>query len=179
MTFAQLGLLLAEESEMSGILPSITDILLHMLNLVVLTVGLYLLLFKPIKKKIVSRQESLKKIEDENAALTEEVNGMKVEFDKKLEKAKDEAIKIHQEAVEVANQKTNEIITDARTKAKEIIERTEKEMTEEKSKLENEIKAEIYSLSLNVAEKIIERDLNAKDNNKLIEECLDNWSKNE
>jgi F-type H+-transporting ATPase subunit b len=176
MILAQIGLLLADK--LNGILPTIEEILQHFLNLSILTVGLYFLLFRPIKKKIVIRQQSLKKIEEDNTALTEEVKEMKVEFDQLISKAKSEASQIHQDAVDVAAQKTNEIISEARVKAKEIIERTEKEMVKEKAKLENEIKAEISTVSLDVAEKIIEKEITQQDNDKLIEECLKNWSKN-
>ena len=121
----------------------------------------------------------MKKIEAENATLNEEVKVMKVEFNTMIDKAKIEAMKIHQDAVDVGTQKTNEIIAEARKKAREIIDRTEKEMVEEKIKLESEIRAEISIVSLDVAEKIIEREIKEQDNDKLIEECLNNWSSNE
>ena len=48
------------------------SIVLHLFNLIVLTVGLYFLLFRPVKKMIKQRQEKVKKIEQENADLNEE-----------------------------------------------------------------------------------------------------------
>lgn len=45
-----LNLVLASILDTFGI--SVTSILLHLLNLVVLTVGLYFLLFKPVKKMV-------------------------------------------------------------------------------------------------------------------------------
>lgn len=179
MEMANIGLLLSENSSMSGILPTLEDVLLHVMNLVILTVGLYFLLFKTIKKKIVARQEAMKKIEQENLQLNDEVKNMKVEFNQLIDKAKCEASKIHQDAVDVANKKSSEIISEAREKSRNIIERTEKEMVTEKSKLESEIKEEIAIISVDIAKKILDKEINAADNEKLIEDCLKNWSKND
>ena len=50
-----LNLVLASILDTFGI--SVTSILLHLLNLVVLTVGLYFLLFKPVKRMVRERQK--------------------------------------------------------------------------------------------------------------------------
>ena len=53
------------------------SIVLHLIALVILTVGLYLLLFKPVKRMVKERQEKIRKIEQENAELNAEVKQMK------------------------------------------------------------------------------------------------------
>ena len=64
------------------------SIVLHLFNLIVLTVGLYFLLFRPVKKMIKQRQEKVKKIEKENADLNDEVKKMKSSSEKVLSDAK-------------------------------------------------------------------------------------------
>ncbi len=156
-----------------------SSIVLHLINLVILTVGLYLLLFKPVKKMIRERQEKVKKIEKENADLNEEVKELKNSTQQVLSEAKKEAAAIHENAVKVANQKAGDIMGDAKARAKALIERTETEMDEERKKLQSDVEKQIADVSLAVAEKVIGRDISKADNRRLIEESLKEWSEKE
>ena len=156
---------------------SVTSILLHLLNLVVLTVGLYLLIFKPVKRMVRERQEKIKKIEQENSELNDELKKLKDNTEVVLTEAKKEAAEIHENAVRVANQKADDIIGNAKSKAKSLVERTEKELDEERSKLREDIEKEITDVSFAVAEKVLARDITKEDNKRMIEECLEEWSK--
>ena len=154
-------------------------ILLHLFNLVILTVGLYYLLFKPVKKMIRERQEKVKKIEKENADLNEEVKALKNSSREALAEAKKEAAAMHENAVKVANRKADEIVSDAKARAKEIVARTETEMDEERAKLRSDLEKQIADVSLAVAEKVVGRDITKEDNRRLIEESLKEWSEKE
>ena len=128
------------------------SIVLHLFNLVVLTVGLYFLLFKPVKRMVKERQAKVKKIEKENAELNEEVKKMKESTEAVLSDAKKEAAVIHENAVKVANQKADEIVAEARQQAKGLLTRTEEEMTEERRKLASDIEKQITDVSVAVAQ---------------------------
>lgn len=151
-------------------------IVLHLINLVILAVGLYFLLFKPVKKMIRERQEKVKKIEKENAELNEEVKELKSSSEKVLSEAKKEAAVIHENAVKVAKQKADDIMADAKEKAKALVDRTETEMDEERRMLRSDVEKQIADVSLAVAEKVIGRDISKEDNRRLIEESLKEWS---
>lgn len=153
------------------------SIVFHLFNLIVLTVGLYFLLFRPVKKMIKQRQEKVKKIEKENADLNDEVKKMKSSSEKVLSDAKKEAAAIHESAVKVANQKADDIVAEARERAKTLVEQTQREMDEERSKLRSDIERQIADVSVAVAEKVIEKQITPEDNKALIEKCLDEWSK--
>ena len=155
------------------------SIVAHLIALIILTVGLYLLLFKPVKKMIKERQEKIRKIEQENNDLNEEVKSMKSSTEVVLNEAKKQASVIHDNAVRVANQKADEIVSSARKEAKDLVERTEREMEEERTKLQSEIKKQISDVSIAVAEKVLARDLTPQDNKKLIEDCIEQWSEEE
>lgn len=154
-----------------------SSIIFHLIALVILTVGLYLLLFKPVKKMVKQRQEKIRKIEKENADLNDEVKEMKSSIELVLSDAKKEAAVIQENAVKVANQKADDIVASARRQAKSMVERTEQEMEEEYRKLQEDIEAQIADVSLAVAEKVLGRKLTPEDDKKLIEECLAKWSK--
>lgn len=153
------------------------SIVLHLISLVILTVGLYLLLFKPVKRMVKERQEKVKKIEQENAELNAEVKKMKDSSEVMLSNAKKEAAAIHENAVKVANQKADDIVADARRQAKGLMDRTERELEEERSNLQADIEKQITDVSVAVAQKILARDVKPEDDKKLIEESLTRWSK--
>ena len=153
------------------------SIVLHLVSLVILTVGLYLLLFKPVKRMVRERQQKIKKIEQENADLNAEVKKMKESTQVVLSDAKKEAAVIHENAVRVANQKADDIVSEARRQAKSLVERTEKELEEERNGLQEDITKQISEVSVTVAQKILRRDITAADDKKLIEESLERWSK--
>ena len=152
------------------------SIVLHLFNLVILTVGLYFLLFKPVKRMVKERQAKIKKIEKENTELNDEVKKMKESTEAVLSDAKKEAAVIHENAVKVANQKADDIVSSARKEAKSLIERTEQEMEEEHRKLQKDIEQQITDVSLAVAEKILSREVTPEDDKKMIEESLAQWS---
>lgn len=173
MTMAESRLLAVSLSEIFE--PS--SIIFHLIALVILTVGLYLLLFRPVKRMIKQRQEKIRKIEKENADLNEEVKEMKSGIERVLTDAKKEAAAIQENAVKVANQKADDIVSSARRQAKNLVERTEQAMEEEYRKLQEDIEGQIADVSLAVAQKVLAREITSEDDKKLIEDCLAQWSK--
>lgn len=153
------------------------SIVMHLIALIILTVGLYLLLFRPVKRMIKERQDKIRKIEKENADLNEEVKQMKASSQIVLSDARKEAAEIHANAIKVANQKADEIVAGARSQAKGMIDRTQQEIEEEKRKLSDDIEKQIAEVSIAVAQKVVSRDITADDNDKIIESCLEEWSK--
>lgn len=162
---------------LEGILPSLTDVLLHLLNLAVLSAGLYFLLFRTVKKKIRERRENVEAIEKENERLSGEVEELRTGYDKMLEGAKEEAVRIHAEAEAQASRRGEEIVADARKRAQGIVDRARLAVEEEKVKLESEIRAEVKDLSVDIAGKILGREVDKEDNERLIEDCLAHWEK--
>ena len=153
------------------------SIVMHLIALIILTVGLYFLLFKPVKRMIKERLGKIRNFEKENADLNDEVKKMKESSEIVLADARKEAAVIHENAVKVANQKADEIVQSARRQAKGMIDRTEQELEEERRKLGSDIEKQIAEVSVAVAQKVIARDITPEDNKKLIEESLSEWSK--
>ena len=105
-------------------------------------------------------------------------------------KAKAEAIRAEYERnMQDARQKANEILDSARNTAaiqsekilKEAQDQTfamknkaEKEIAQEKKKAVNEVKGEIGDMAVEIAAKVIEREINEKDHEKLIDEFISN-----
>lgn len=155
---------------------NIWNMLIYLANFVILFVALYLLLFKPVKKFMNKRREGLEKVSEENKKLSAEVESMKAEYDKLIEDAKQGLAKANEEAKAVAEKRSQEIIEEANRQARGIMAKAKAEIESEKVRAENEIKDQVAELAVDVAKKIIGKDLDAKTNSKLIEESLAKWS---
>ena len=150
---------------------NIWNMLIYLANFVILFVALYLLLFKPVKKFMNKRREGLEKVSEENKKLSEEVESMKAEYDHLIADAKQGLAKANEQAKAVAEKRSQEIVEEANRQARSIMTKAKAEIESEK-----EIKGQVAELSIEVARKIIGKNIDAKTNSKLIEESLEKWS---
>ena len=104
------------------------QIFLHILNLALLTMGLYFLLYNPVKKFFIKREEYYKKIDDdankklESAESLERkasarLSGIDDEIAKKRKKSDLEIEEYLKKQIDEANEKAEKIISTAKMKA--------------------------------------------------------------
>ena len=130
-------------------------------------------LIKPIKE-VIAKRHALATEELDKARITnEEAEKIKSEYETNLAKAKDEAYEIIQTANRTAIRKSDEIIANANKEAVAIRNKAENDIALERKSAVNEIKDEIGSMALDIAEKIIEREVNEEDHKKLINEFIE------
>lgn len=151
------------------------EILFHTVNLLILITVLSLFLFKPIKLMINSHKAKLNEVFEQNRKLSDEAAEMKHKYDVMLEEAKQEVIKVSAEAARNAELKSEETIEEAKRQARNILENAKKESIAEQQRLLNDYKDSVSRLSIEIAQKVLEREINEKDNKKIIEDCLAQW----
>ena len=105
--------------------------------------------------------------EDKNAA-----HQMREEYEKRLSDAKNEANEILKTATRKAVLKEEEIITDANNQASKIIERAHGQIELEKSSAFAELRDEVSELSVMIASKVLERDINESDHKEMIDKII-------
>jgi F-type H+-transporting ATPase subunit b len=88
--------------------------------------------------------------------------------------AKAEANEIITAATKTAEQKSDEIIGDANRKAAAAKVKAEAEIAQERKKAVNELKNEIGGIAIDLAGKVIEREISEDDHRKLIDEFIEN-----
>jgi F-type H+-transporting ATPase subunit b len=131
-------------------------------------------LFKPIKDVIAKRNEEIERsYADAEAALTS-ANESKLLYESKLSSSKAEAEEIIRSANEKASKLQKELIEEAKAKAESTIARADEQIALEKKKAENEIRTQIAEVSVVIAEQLIDREINEKDHEKLINDMIDN-----
>ena len=131
-------------------------------------------LFKPIREVLAKRQE--KADADIRAAETAkaEADSIKTEYEKNMLEAREKAESILDNAQKMANAQSDDILRQANEQAVAIKNKAEQDIALEKRKAVNEIKDEIGSMAMQIAGKVIEREINEQDHTKLIDEFIEN-----
>ena len=127
-----------------------------------------------IKAILDQRREAAdKEITDAQAAKAEAME-IKETYEQNMREAKAQANEILVHAQKTATVRSEEIINDAQAQAVRIKEKATADIAQEKKKAINDAKDEISGISMAIAEKVVGRQLTADDQQKLINDFLDN-----
>ena len=144
-----------------------------LLNAIALFLVLKHKLFKPIENVMEQRQNEVDQIYSDAEAAKADAEAYKAAYDEKLANAKEEAVDIIKAAQERADRLGDEIVSDARAKADDLMKRADAEIAQERKKAVNELKNEISVISLGIAEKMLDREINEADHNELINRFIE------
>ena len=131
-------------------------------------------LFKPISEILEKRQ---KMTDDELRGAREakeKADAMKKEYESSLSNAQAEAANIVSSAQKEAISKADKIVKDAEDQAAQVKARAEADIEQEKKKAINEAKDTIGGLAMDIAGKVVEKEINENDHKKLIDEFINN-----
>ena len=135
-----------------------------------LFIQLYLIkrfLFRPIHA-VLEKRKALADGQLEDARIARrDAENLKSGYEARLLTAKTEATRLLQNA-------QTEIIRAAREEAAGLKSKAEADILQEKKKAINEIKHEIGSIAMEIAGKVVEREISAEDHQKLIDEFIEN-----
>lgn len=131
-------------------------------------------LFKPINNMLEKRRALADEQIRAAEKAREEADAIKTEYESNMLEARTKANEILQSAKESASVQSEEMIREATKAAAAIKEKAEKDIAQEKKKAINEVKSEIGSMAMEIAGKVIEREINEKDHTKLIDEFITN-----
>ena len=117
------------------------------------------------------REAADKEIVDAKNAREEAMN-IRATYEENMRQAKAEANALLQHAQKTASARSEEIISQAQAQAVQIKEKAAADIAQEKKKAINAAKDEISGISMAIAEKVVERQLNAADQQKLIDQFI-------
>ncbi|MCB7320220.1 F0F1 ATP synthase subunit B [Lacrimispora sp. 210928-DFI.3.58] len=131
-------------------------------------------LFKPVLAILDKRRAMADaQIQDAKKA-KEEAETMKAGYESDMAKAKETANAIMQNAERDAAARSEAIINEAQNQAASIKAKAEADIIQEKKKAVNDIKNEIGGIAMDIAGKVIEREISEEDHRKLINEFIEN-----
>ena len=162
----------------SKLFPSPWDALATFLAFIVLLVVVFYFAYKPVKKIIQKRGEYVEgKILDAERKQTE-ANNLLVTAKEEVKAKKAEAFNIIENAKAEANKEKKNILDKAALEREAEVKKTKKEIAQEIEASKDELHREIVSVAIDASSKILEREINEKDNEKIIDNFIDDLKEN-
>jgi len=149
------------------------SIALHVLNVVILFFVLKLLVYKPILKFMKKREKSFSDKTDMLDTREKELIQQKQQYDQMMSDAQTQAASIITKSNEMARDHAKEIIEDAKDQSRELVIRARKEIAIEKEQTQLEMKSEIVDMAVQIAEKVLKREVSKEDNQKIIDDFFE------
>ncbi len=163
---------------MSIISVNIWQILISLANLTILFFILKKFLYKPVQKMLDQRRAQIERDYADAAEGKQSAEQAQTELTERLNNAKAEAEGIVKEAADIAKARGDKIVEDARATADGIIRQAEEDAELERKRVGETIKEQIVDVSTALAEKMLEREVNADDHKALIDDFIDKIGEN-
>ena len=129
-------------------------------------------LFQPVMKLIKDRQDEIDNMYKDADEAKASAEALQAEYQQKLSVAAETSERIVKEAMVRGQNKEEEIIRHANAEASAIMDKAAADIAQEKKKAMNDAKDEISGMAMAIAEKVVGRELNEKDQEKLFDEFL-------
>ncbi len=147
-------------------------LLLQMVNFIVLIAILYRFLYRPLTNFLAQRQEGIKRSLEEAAATREAAQRALEEYNAKLQASEKHAQAIREAAERAAHEEQQRLMKAAKEEASKFLSVARAEIEQDVKRAKAQLKEEVTLLSLGMAERIIGRNLEARDHQRLIEEYI-------
>lgn len=129
-------------------------ILLHWMNLAILTGGLYFLLYKPVKQFMAKREEHYRELDRQAADKLAQAEQLRADCQAKLDAADDEIRQERAQAQQAAAQAAQEQVEQAQEQARHIIAKANSEAEQSRERALRESQKEMRELAAKAAKKL-------------------------
>ena len=143
-------------------------------NLMIQLVIFKKLLLNPVKKVIAERKAKADSQIADAEKLRTEAEAMKAEYEQNLQNARTEANQIVAAAQKTAAARSEELLGEARAQAAALKQKAEADIAQERKKAVTEVKDEIGGMAMEIASKVVEREIKEADHQDLIDEFIKN-----
>lgn len=126
------------------------QILLHWMNLAILTGGLYFLLYKPVKQFMEKREAHYRELEEQAARKLEEAEALKASYQAKLDGAEEEIRQTRAKAQAAVQQSVEEQMAQAR----QIVTKAQAEAASSRERMMKESQRELRELTAAAVKKL-------------------------
>ncbi|MEF9865441.1 MAG: F0F1 ATP synthase subunit B [Oscillospiraceae bacterium] len=161
-----------EFQELVGLMP--WTFIFTICNLLILTAGLKHFLFKPVQKIFEARKTQVDTLYTDAETAKVEAQEMKTEYETRLGEAKQEASAIVKSATATAAVRADELLNAAKEDAAAVKAKAEADIIRERKKAASELKNDISSLALDLAGKVVEKEIDPAKHKAIIDEFINN-----
>ncbi|MBQ5558711.1 MAG: F0F1 ATP synthase subunit B [Lachnospiraceae bacterium] len=164
--------MMAVDAKTPNILTMDLGILWTVLNIAIMAVFFKIFLFDKVNKVLDARQKLIGDNIAEAEKSKEEAAALKHEYEVKLNEADKESVEIIKEAKERAQIEYNKKVEESHTEAARIMDEANRSIELQKKKSMEQAQSEIAGIALLAAQKVIQKNVDAEDNKKLIGDFL-------
>ncbi len=158
---------------MLGLVELNATFVFQIINFILIYLLLRHFLWKPVTEFMDKRTKTIEDSIKDAELKNKESDELKAQYEEKLDEIKEERIQILDDATKRAESRSAQIVDSAEEEARKILERARLQIEREQQKMMNELKGDISELAIGVAEKIIEKNLDAKTHDKMIQQFID------
>lgn len=142
-------------------------------NLIVLMIILKKLLFDRVMKVLNERDREINEMYSKADTAQKNAEALKAEYSGKIAEAKTEADEIMKAAVKKANANSEEILNEAQLRVNSMMASADEKIKAERKKVMSGARDELSDMAVTLAGKIIEKDINAADHSRMIEDFIE------
>ena len=147
-------------------------IIFQICNLLILVALIRKFLFKRVMAVLDKRQQEIDGIYDAAGKDRDEAAQMKDEYTRRMSSAREEADRLVKSAVDTAQRRGDAIVQEARDEAAHLKQKAESDIAQERQKAYTELVGEISGMAVDIAGRMVEREINADDHRELVDEFI-------
>ncbi len=148
--------------------------LLSLANLVIIFLILKKFLFKPVQRVMTERRNQVDKIYADAGESLDAAKEMKQEYEQRLASARQEADTLIKNATQTAQRRSDQIVAEANSQASHVKQKAEAEIEQQKKQMLKDVRSEISGLAVDIASKVVEREISQKDYDGFVNEFIQN-----
>lgn len=148
--------------------------LFQLINVAIVLVALYYMLFRPLGNMIRAREEKVARTLDEASDARERAAELEARYDQKLKEAQREIQRMMEEAQQASERRRQDLLARAQEEAERTLQRAKDEIAREREQAVAAIRQEMASLAVAAASQVVGRSLDDEDQRRLVEEFVEN-----
>lgn len=154
------------------ILPAGNEIVWGLFSFIVLFAVMAKFAFPAVKKTMEARTERIRQTLDSAETAKTEAQTILDEYQRQLADAKNESNRIIEEARQTADQLRRDLMAKAEAEAAELRQRSAADIDAAKNRAIAELRTQVTSLAIELAEKVVEHNLDRQTNTALVERYI-------
>ncbi len=167
---------LAAENGGINLLPDASELIWGTVAFVILLALMLKLVFPKLNETLEERGAAIQGRMEDAEAKYQEAERARADYEESLAEARGEADRIIEEAKAAADDLRNEARSRAEAEAAQIIERAQSSVASERDRVLSELRGQVGALSVELASRIVERELDASTHEALVDEYIDQLS---
>ena len=147
-------------------------IVVQIINFLLMVVILSFVAYKPIMKMMQERSDKIASDLDNAEKDRNLAEELKRDYQRQLNDARKQAQQILDKAVQQAESAKDDVLNVTRSENAKLLKQVQEEITREREKMFMEVRSQIVSLSIDCAAKVLAREINVADNERMINDYV-------